>query len=302
MITLEEGAELSGVDVVDAEGVAVAVRASQASLSAVHVRGAKSAALAVRCEGEACLSGDHAVALTDVTLESSVLGAWISGARVVATGLRSSNHQSTGLASAAGLVAQDGAQIRLTGGEIRKSQGAGVLVDGPATRVALEGTTVSENGERGIWVQRTAGSLAQPSLSLIDCVVERNRIVAVGAVEARGIIIEGGRLADTVAAPLVTHLAKTEQVGDGLGAFRGTGDVRVRRVALVGNARAQGLLDTVAAGIIIEGGRVEAPAGGHKVVVQNTSAKVEVDDSVREALTAPLGVSAPTLPARRVLQ
>ena len=235
------------------------------------VRGAKSAALAVRCDGDACLAEGRSVVLADVTLESSVLGLWVSGARVVATGLRSSSHASTGLSSAAGLVAQDGAEVRLTGGEISRSQGAGVLVDGAATRVALDGTTVSDNGERGIWVQRTSGSLAQPSLALTDCIVERNRIVAVGAVEARGIIIEGGRLADTVAAPLVTHLAKTERVGDGLGAFRGTGDVRVRRVDLVGNARAQGLLDTVAAGIIIEGGRVEAPAGGHKVVVQNLS-------------------------------
>jgi hypothetical protein len=297
-ITLSEGATLADVDVIDAPGVGVAVRAGAAKVTGVHVSGAKNAALAIRCDGPACANGE--VDLNDVTLTSSSLGLWASGAHVVWAGGRSAEHASTSLAAAFGVVVQDGARLDASNVTVEKNQGTGVLVDGASTRVSIADSTIQDNGERGLWAQRVSGTLDAPAVTIARTNLVRNKIVGVGSVEAHGIIIIGGRVAETVAAPVVTDLATTEQVGDGVGVFSGSTDLKIDGTLVEQNARAAGVVDGTN-GIIIIGGKVSAGASGLKFVIQNVKGDVQIPDGDRSSPPTALGISAPKLSVPPVL-
>jgi hypothetical protein len=297
-ITLGEGSQLAGVDVVDAGGVAIAVRAARAVVSDVTVTGAKNAAFAVLCR-EGCAAG--IVTVNRVTLTKSGLGLWVSGAHVVWNEGASSSHAGTGLASATGVVAQDGANLEMTNVMVEKNEGTGVLLDGAATTAAIKDVTVNENGERGVWAQRLEGTLEKPSLKIEGCQLTKNRIVGVGALESRGIIIVSGRIADTVAAPLVTNLESTESIGDGVGIF-GSGDFKLDSTLVESNARAAGVIDGSDRGIIIVSGKVGPGISGLKFVVQNTKGgDVQVAEADRSITAKILGISAPRLALPPVL-
>jgi hypothetical protein len=297
-LSLGERSEAAFLDVRSSPGVGVAVRAASARLSSVHVTSARTAALAVLCR-EGCSGGE--VTLTDVTLEKSGLGLWVSGAHVLMTGGRSAEHASDSLSAAAGVIAQEGARIELDGVTVENNAGVGVLIDGAATTAVVKSGSISDNAERGLWAQRVAGTSAAPAVRIEGTTFERNRIVGLGGLEARGIIVVGGRVADTVSAPVVTDLATTEQVGDGVGLFGGTGDVRLENLTLEANARAAGIIDAGNAGIIVVGGKVTAGPSGLKFVVQDTSATVEVPAGSRSDAPARLGISAPRLALPAVL-
>lgn len=299
-ISLGEGAQLVGIDVLDSVGVGVAIRAAHAAVQGVTVTGSKSAALAVLCKEATtpgCVTG--AITLTQVTLTKSGLGLWVSGGHVVMKGGSSDNHAGTSLSSAAGMIAQDGAQLDLDGVTVEKNQGVGILVDGALTKASMKGSTIQENGERGVWVQRVSGTLAAPAVRLEECQVAKNKIVGIGAVESRGIVVVGGRIADTVSAPLVTNLEVTEQIGDGVGLFA-SGEFKLEGVTVESNARAAGVFDggdrgILLGGIIIVGGKVAVGGAGLKFVVQNAKgADVQIADADRSAPDKALGVSAPT--------
>ena len=185
--------------------------------------------------------------------------------------------------------------LDLDGVVIEKNSGTGILVDGAATRLTAKNAKVLENGERGIWIQGAEGTLDAPALKLEGTEVAKNKIVGVGAIDSRGIIVVGGRIGDTLAAPVVTNIAKTEQVGDGLGIFRKTGDVRVTDTVLEANARAAGIIDGSDRGIIVVGGKITAGASGLKVVVQNTTSTVEIGEDERSVPPEPLGIAASTI-------
>lgn len=295
-ISLAEGAQLVNIDVFDSVGVGIAIRAANALVNSVTVTGSKGAALAVLCK-EATTPGcaGGSVALTSVVLEKSSLGLWVSGAHVVMKGGSSDNHAGTSLSAAAGVIAQDGAQLDLDGVLVEKNQGVGILIDGAKTKASLKNAIVNENGERGVWVQRVAGTLEAPAVRLEECQLTKNKIVGVGALESRGIIIVGGRIADTVASPIVTNLATTEPIGDGVGLFR-SGDFKLDGARVESNARAAGVVDGSDRGIIIVGGTVGAGASGLKFVVQNTKGgDVQIPDADRSAPEQALGISAPQL-------
>lgn len=295
-ISLGEGAQIVNIDVVDSVGVGVAIRAASAIVSGVSVSGSKNAALAILCKEATtpgCATGS--VTLTDVKLTKSTLGLWVSGAHVVMKGGSSDNHTGTSLSSAAGVIAQDGAQLDLDGVLVEKNQGVGILIDGAQTKASIKNATVNENGERGIWAQRVSGTLEAPALRLEECQLTKNKIVGVGAVESRGIIIVGGRIAETVASPLVTNLASTEPIGDGVGLFS-SGDFKLDGALVESNARAAGVVDGSDRGIIIVGGKVGAGPSGLKFVVQNTKGgDVQIPTEDRSAPEKALGVSAPKL-------
>ncbi|MDB4940575.1 MAG: hypothetical protein JWP97_109 [Labilithrix sp.] len=308
-VTLGEGSGLFFVDLADAPGVAVAVRAANAVVNGVTVSGAKSAALAIRCTEAAtpgCATGT--VKVLETKLATSTMGLWVSGAHLVMTGGSSSSHTSTSLASAAGLVAVDGARIELDGVTIEKNQGVGVLVDGPLTTAAIKNGTINENAERGVWLQKVAGTLDAPSVQITDTKIERNKIVGLGALSSHGIVVKGGRVAETVAAPLPTNLESTEQVGDGFGLFS-SADVKLDGTTIEANARSAGVVDVVdtvqLTGIIIVGGGAKIGAegvNGLKIVVQEIShADVQIDVNDRSIPPAKLGVSAPSLAVPSVL-
>lgn len=293
------GAVLAQADVLAAPENGVVVRSGGVTLDDVKVRDARRAALAVQC-APACVADADRVLVKASTFETSELGAWVSGAYVRFEASASRGHTSTGLAAAAGLVVVDGARVEGSKLVVEDNLGVGVLVDGAATRVALEDAKVNGNGERGVWAQGVEGTADAPAVSLLRTEVVSNRLVGVGAFQARGIIIQGGRVADTRVAPVVTDLARTEDVGDGLGVFASSQDVSLVDVELVGNARAAGLLAGDARGIIIQGGRVEAGAAQLKIVVQD-SPQVSLEPSLVSVPAAKLGVGAGRLAVGPVL-
>ena len=295
-ISLGEGAQLVNLDVLDSPGVGIAIRASKALVNNVTVTNAKSAALSIQCtEAKTPGCAKNAVTLTNVVLEKSSYGLWVSGAHVVMKGGSSDNHVGTSLASAAGIIAQDGAQLDLDGVLVEKNLGVGILVDGAKTTASIKNGIINENGERGVWLQRATGTLDAPALRLEGCKVTRNKIVGVGAVESRGIIIVGGRVADTVAAPIATNLKSTDSIGDGIGLFS-SGDFKLDGTTVETNARAAGVVDGSDRGIIIVGGSVSAGDSGLKFVVQNTKGgDVQIAAGDRSVPETALGISAPRL-------
>jgi hypothetical protein len=301
VVTLAEAAQLVSVRVTGGKGVGVAVRGPSAVVRDVRVDGAASAALAVRC-APACTTETSFVTLRNVTLENSQMGLWASAALVRWTQGASLSHASTGLTAAAGLVALDGARVELDTVRISKNQGLGVLLDGATTSGKFKDVEVSDNNERGLWAQRLQGTLDAPAL-LIEgkSSFDRNRIVGLGALESRGIIFVGGRIADTQLAPQVTNLGQTEDVGDGVGLFEGTGDIKLDQVELSRNARTAGLIDKGERGIIFVGGKVESSGTGLKIVVQNTSPSVQLDEAQKSVAAKALGVSAPKIGVSPVL-
>lgn len=303
-VSLGEGGGIVGIDVVDAGGVGIAIRGANALVSDVTVRGTKNAALAVQCKESVtpgCTTGT--VLLDNVSLTKSSLGLWVSGAHVIWTRGGSSGHESTSLTAAAGVIAQDGARLELDNVTVEKNQGVGVLVDGAATTASVKDSTVNENGERGIWGQRLGGTIEAPALKIQGSQITKNKIVGVGAMESRGIIIVSGRVADTIASPQVTNLASTELVGDGVGVFAGSGDIKVDGTTFDANARAAGVIDDGSdRGIIIVSGKLGGGGTGLKFVVQNTkSDNVQIPEADRSVPPKALGISAPKLSLPPVL-
>jgi hypothetical protein len=300
LVTLGEGAKLVNVDVVNATAVGVAVRAANATLQDVHVTGAKTAAVGILCTGDGCGSG--VITLKDLNLEKSELGLWVSGAHVAMSGGRSGENGGTGLTSGLGIVAANGAKLELDGVTVEKNQATAVLIDGAQTTATINNSTIQDNSDRGVWAQKVAGSLSAPAVQITGSTIVRNKIVGVGSVEARGIIIVGGRVAETQAAPVVTNLAATEQVGDGFGVFSQSTDWKIDGTVVEANVRAAGLIDDGSKqGIIIVGGKISAGASGYKVVVQGTDASaVQLADTDKSSAPE-LGVSSPKISLPPVL-
>jgi hypothetical protein len=278
-----EGGKLAYATVEGATGVGVAIGQDGGGMFDVVVTGAKTAGVTIA-------GGD--VRLESVSLEKNAIGMMATGGNVTMTGGRVAENGDTSLTSGLGLVAANGAKLSLDGVTVEKNAATGVLVDGAATTLAMKNAKVLDNGERGVWVQSAEGTLDAPALRLEQTEVARNKIVGVGALESRGIIVVGGRVADTQALPVVTNLATTEPVGDGFGVFSGTGDVKIDGTLVEANARAAGIIDGSDRGIIVVGGKVTAGASGLKVVIQNTTANVDIADDLKSVPTKALGVSA----------
>lgn len=272
------GGRVANLDVTSSAGIGVALSGG-ATLTDVKVAGAKSAAVTV--------TGD--ATLDEVVLERSAIGLFAKGAKITMKGGRVAENGSTSLTSGAGIIGTQATTLDLDGVVVEKNDGPGIVVDGASSKLVARNTRVLDNGGQGVWLQNTEGSLDAPAARLEESEVARNKLVGVGALESRGIIVVGGRIGETRAAPTVTNLAKTEEIGDGLFVFKG-GDLEVRGTTLEANARAAGIIDGSDRGIIVVGGKVTAGPSGLKVVVQNTTASVEIGSELRSETSMPLGV------------
>jgi hypothetical protein len=304
------GSGLWNIGVTNAAGVGVAVRNGGASLSNVNVSGAQSSAFAALCQGSSCLDSASAVVMDNVTLTTSSLGAWVSGALVQMSDSNVTNETSTSLTGGIGIVVLGGGRLELTDVQVTGNDGVGVLVDGSGGTTALiQGGSVSNNTDRGIWAQNLSGTMASPALSIQasamgPTVVQNNQVVGVGAVNSHGIIFVGGSVLGTRLAPVVTSLGTTDQVGDGVGFFGGSSEVQLDALTISQNGRAGAIVDDNIGAIIFVGGSVLPGSSGLLVVVQDTQDETDVTVPHADLSTtkAPLAVSAPTIPAGAVLQ
>lgn len=274
----------------------VVVSTSDVRIFDVVVTSAKSIALAINCNGDAAACGAP-IKLERVTLEKSAVGLTVSGAvNVTMTGGSVNGNGGSSLTGGMGVVVSNGANVTIDGAKVENNEGAGIVIDGATTKAVIKSSTIANNTARGVWAQGLEGTLDAPALRIEQTEITKNRITGMGAVSSRGIIIVGGRVADTVVAPASTTIATTEPIGDGIGIFANSGDFKIEDTAVEGNARAAGIVDGSERGIIIVGGRVAAGASGLKFVVQNSSkAQITIADADKSAPDKTLAVSAPKL-------
>jgi len=172
----------------------------------------------------------------------------------------------------------------------------GVVIDGDGgTSGVLDGIQVLGNIERGMWVQNLAGSAAEPALTVSGGLFEDNRFTGMGFLASAGVVISDAMVRGTIAAPIVTSLGSTEDVGDGLGLFEGATDFTITGVVFENNARAQALIDAGGSGISFSGGSLTEGGGEYKVVIQNTTETVSLPSDYESVVTDELGISAPTV-------
>jgi len=262
-------------------GIGVLVSGSQGTVKDVSVMGASRSAFAAyrdKSLGGPDTMPAEGVVISNVDLHASGMGLWASNVRITLEGGQISDNAGDNLTSGYGLVAIDGTQLSATATTI-KGNSYGVILDGGGgTTAQLTSLKVLSNSERGIWAQKLTGTAAAPALSVEgnDTLIDGNSLTGFGALESKGIIIIGGKISNTQKKPVVTSLGGTAEVGDGVGLFDNTGDVKLDGVTLEANQRSQALIDQGAKGIIIIGGKITATGDQLKVVVQNTTEDVEV--------------------------
>jgi hypothetical protein len=290
------GARVANLDIVaPADGTGISIVAPEARLVDVTVSGTTKAAMTVYAsEGGSAPSAT----LQNVSLEKSAVGLYVDGAGTIVemSGGRVAENGGTSLSAGAGIVVANGAKLTLDGVTVEKNEGTGVLLDGATTRAVIKTSTVAENGQRGIWAQGLKGTLDAPALEIQDTQIAKNRIIGVGGIELKGIIIVGGSVKETVASPIPTDLGKTEPIGDGLGILDGSTDFKIEGTNFERNERAAGLVNRAVVGIIIVGGKVEPGDSGLKFVVQNSGeADVQIAAADRSTPAVPLAVNAQKL-------
>ena len=299
------GSLVQGFTVQDG-GIGVLVSGSEGMVKDVTVMGASKSAMAayrdIALGGPDTLPADSLV-LSNVALHASAMGLWASNVRISLEGGHINDNSGEGFTSGYGLVAVGGTQLTANATTIENNF-YGMVLDGEGgTTATLTSLHVLTNSERGIWAQKLTGTAAAPALSLDgDTLIDGNNLTGLGALQSKGIIIIGGKIANTQKKPIVTSLGSTAEVGDGVGLFDGTGDVKLDGVTLEGNQRSQALVDQAAKGIIIIGGTIAATGDQLKVVVQNSMETVDVAEDALSMASTPLEVSSPEVPVSSVVQ
>jgi len=279
----------------EANAAGVVVSSADVRVFDLRITGAKATALAINCAG----CGVAPIRLDRVTLENSGVGLTVSGsgANVVMTGGSVTGNGGSSLTGGMGVVVSGGANVTIDGAKVESNEGPGIVIDGSGTKAQIKGASIANNTSRGVWAQGLEGTLDAPALRIENTEIVKNRITGMGAVTSRGIIIVGGRIAETIKAPASTNLASSDLIGDGIGVFDGSYDVKIEETAIESNERAAGVIDGASdRGIIIVGGRIGAAASGLKLVVQNSEkGRVTIADGDKTATEKPLAISAPKL-------
>ena len=293
-----KGSGLQSVSVLVSQGIGVAIRGGPVVVRDVTVEQAASAAMTVSPPSVACTTDcdGSEVSLTRVSLRASKLGLFVRGMPVAVRDSDVSDNTSRGaLTGGGGIVATEGARLLLLSSRVERNDGIGVLLDGERTQGMLENATVSFNSDRGIWAQKLAGSLENPSLVITgaDTVIDSNRFAGVGAIRSRGLLLRDALIRNTIATVAVTHLAAPgEQVGDGLGLYDRTGAVTASALRFQQNGRAAALIDSPSDAVTLAAS-LEREALG--VVVQRATIEPTVDQALRSTPERELGVSAPQI-------
>jgi hypothetical protein len=288
-----EGALLQGISITSAPGTGILLDGDAVDVVDVSVRASKFGLVAY-CAGSGCLGKFY---LKRLQLIQNDVGLWASGVQVRLEGGRiAENGISGSLQSGMGVAAQNGARLEMVETIVEKND-YGVVIDGGAgTSAKLTDVQVLSSVERGVWMQHLRGTRTAPSVTIEGdkTTIDANALTGVGATDSQGIAITGGRISNTRARLIVTSTGEVS-VGDGLGLFSGTGEVRVDGVRMESNERCQLLIDRGAAGIDLLSIDVAQGTGKYGAVVQNTSPDVNGGEGFRTTDGSPLPVSDPSL-------
>lgn len=274
VLTVHGGARslVQGLRIVAGEGGGIAIDPGPARLVGVKVTQAKKNAVSATCTRPDCAARE--VVLTDCELSQSAVGLRVKGARVRVEGGRIAEQAGKSLSAGSGVVASEGASVTLAGVTVEGNENIGVLLDGAATRAALDACAVKNNQGRGIWAQGQSAD-AGVTVSITGGEVSGNALVGIGARDAAGLFVKQVLVRDTAAVRVPIDIAHSEEVGDGIGLFSGTTAATLEEVTLQGNARAQLLADSFGANVKVLNSTL---AGGRfRAVVQRSTQPLQLD-------------------------
>lgn len=278
---------VQGIRIVSSTGGGIVIEPGPARMSGVVVSSQKSAVTST-CTRADCESRE--VVLTDCELTQSSIGLRIVGAHVRVERGRIAEQKGKSLSGGSGVVASAGARLSLQEVTIESNENIGVLLDGAATRAALQDCTVKNNLGRGIWAQGQTAAVGEATVTVSGGEVSGNALVGIGARGSRGLVLRQVTVEDTRAVREPIDISHFEDIGDGIALFAGTTNATLDRVVSRRNARAQFLADACGEGVKVAGSTVSG--GRYRVVLQRTSAPVEVESSLIDNPGADLAVRA----------
>jgi nitrous oxidase accessory protein NosD len=275
VLTVRGGARtlVQGLRILPSGGGGIAIEPGPARLVGVTVTQSQKSALTATCTRADC--ADREVVLTDCELTQSAVGLRVKGARVRVEGGRIAEQAGRSLSAGSGVVASEGASVTMHGVTVEGNENIGVLLDGAATRATIDACVVKDNLGRGIWAQGQAADAGVVTVTVSGGEVSGNSLVGIGALESTGLLVRGVLVKDTLAVRVPIDIARSEDVGDGIGLFDGTTSATLENVTLQGNARAQVLAHGCGPDV-----KVLTPSlsgGRFRVVVQGASAPVQVE-------------------------
>ncbi len=297
VLSVKGGAKtlIRGLHIDTSAGGGIAIDPGPVAMSGVTITGADEAALSVRCAEADC--DQRAVTVEDCEFTRNHLGLVAIGAQVRVTRGRIADGLGSSASDGTGVLATGGAVLSLDGVAVENNANVGILIDGATSRFTGQGLTVSGNQGRGLWGQGLRGAQAW---QLSGSTIARNHLVGLGLVDSEGVTVTDTTVAETVTVPLPTGLGTPPMVGDGVGLFGGSRGVRLERLTLSQNGRAQVLVDRGAGGLELIDPVLTAPAGGFRVVVQHSDAGVVTAPAgVVDAPPSPLAFDAPVMAVPR---
>ncbi|WP_437676001.1 right-handed parallel beta-helix repeat-containing protein [Sorangium sp. So ce131] len=183
------------------------------------ITGSGGPGLWAQCAGGCDCEAPVELDVEDVILrDNKLVGVSLVGARAAMSAVEVSGNGLRGFDPSGGVSASACATLDATALRIADNSGFGLLIDGASASLGGGGEGFEVSGSHpGVWIQNTT---AEQTVELRDGVVERNRAIGLGmSGEARGIIIIGMRVADTLAdstAVVVDGNLSQEVVGDGV--------------------------------------------------------------------------------------
>ncbi|WP_437316936.1 hypothetical protein [Sorangium sp. So ce385] len=205
-----EGSARYGLSVFDADRVSV-VRSV--------VSGSRGPGLWAQCTGGCDCDATVDLEVEDAVLrDNKVVGVSLVGARASLSRVEVSGNGLSGFDPSGGVSVSACASLEAASLKVADNSGFGLLIDGASAAIGGDGAGFEVSGNQpGIWIQNTTPE--QP-VALRGGVLEKNRAIGLGmSGEARGIIIDGMRIAGTLADSAVVSASgehAQEVVGDGV--------------------------------------------------------------------------------------
>ncbi len=294
VLTVRGGAKtvVRGIRIDVSSGGGIVVEPGPVNMEGVSVTGSSQAGLTASCNQADCDQRQSTV--KDCEFSNNTTGIVVSGAKLKLQAGRVADNQGPGLTDGSGIVVANGASLELEDTTVENNGGAGVLIDGAATRALLTRPTVRGNKGRGVWAQGLAGA---GTLQVMGGAFSQNNLVAVGSIMSEGILLKDATIATTQKLPVIINLGRTEYIGDGVGLFRGTRATSLENLTLTDNARAQGLLDSV--GEQVHGTNLAVTGGTWRLVVQHTTSAVDLPSALSDSPPQPLLLDDTSIPVHK---
>ncbi len=263
---------VQGLRIVAGSGSGIVIEPGPVKLVSVSVTQSAKNGLTATCTRSDC--DEREVTLTDCELSQNAVGLRVKGARVRVEGGRIAEQAGKSLSAGSGVVGSDGASITLNAVIIEGNENIGVLLDGAATRSTIDACVVKNNQGRGIWAQGQTQPDGGATVTVTGGEVSGNRLLGIGARDSAGLVVRQVVVQDTVAVRVPIDIARSEDVGDGVGLFSGTTNATLENITSRRNARAQLLADDCGQEVKVIDPTLSG--GLFRAVIQRASVPVQV--------------------------